>query len=83
MDKEKLNDIVCESSSDYAVLNNAYNYIENLEQKVQKQKEVIDKVKSAIKGDIDGFMTINEHGESQEILDLLEIYLQILEDKEV
>ena len=83
MDKEKLNDIVCESSSDYAVLNNAYNYIENLEQKVKQQKEVIDKVKSAIKGDIDGFMTINEHGESQEILDLLEIYLQILEDKEV
>jgi hypothetical protein len=81
MDKEKLNDIVCESSSDYAVLNNAYNYIENLEQKVKQQKEVIDKVKSAIKGDIDGFMTINEHGESQEILDLLEIYLQILEDK--
>ena len=81
MDKEKLNDIVCESSSDYAVLNNAYNYIENLEQKVKQQKEVIDKVRSAIKGDIDGFMTINEHGESQEILDLLEIYLQILEDK--
>lgn len=44
MDKEKLNDIVCESSSDYDVLNNAYNYIENLEQQVKKQKEVIDKV---------------------------------------
>ncbi len=43
MDKEKLNDIVCESSSDYDVLNNAYNYIENLEQQCKKQKEVIDK----------------------------------------
>lgn len=59
------------------------NEIKDLEQQCKKQKEVIDKVKSAIKGDIDGFMTINEHGESQEILDLLEIYLQILEDKEV
>lgn len=44
MDKEKLNDIVCESSSDYDVLTNAYNYIENLEQQVKKQKEVINKV---------------------------------------
>lgn len=43
MNKEKLNDIVCESSSDYAVLNDAYNYIEDLEQQVKKQKEVIDK----------------------------------------
>lgn len=49
MDKEKLNDIVCESSSDYAVLNNAYNYIENLEQKVKQQKEVIDKAIKLIK----------------------------------
>ena len=48
MDKEKLNDIVCESSSDYAVLNNAYNYIENLEQQCKKQKEVIDKVNKLI-----------------------------------
>lgn len=43
MNKEKLNDIVCESSSDYAVLNDAYNYIEDLEQQVKKQKKVIDK----------------------------------------
>lgn len=44
MDKEKLNDIVCESSSDYAVLNDAYNYIEDLEQQCKKQKEVIDRL---------------------------------------
>ena len=43
MNKEKLNDIICESSSDYDILNDAYNYIENLEQKCKKQKEVIDK----------------------------------------
>ena len=43
MNKEKLNDIICESSSDYDILNDAYNYIESLEQKCKKQKEVIDK----------------------------------------
>lgn len=43
MDKEKLNDIVCESSSDYDILNDAYNYIESLEQQCKQQKEVIDK----------------------------------------
>ncbi len=60
-----------------------HNRIVNLEQQCRKQKEVIDKIKKAIKGDIDGFMTINEHGESEAILELLEIYLEILEDKEV
>ncbi len=59
------------------------NEIKVLEQQCRKQKEVIDKIKKAIKGDIDGFMTINEHGESEVILELLEIYLEILEDKEV
>lgn len=43
MDKEKLNDIICESSSDYDILNDAYNYIANLEQQCKKQKEVINK----------------------------------------
>lgn len=43
MDKEKLNDIICQSSSDYDILNDAYNYIENLEQKCKKQKKTIDK----------------------------------------
>lgn len=69
---------------------NDINNIQKLEDKIKtignlckKQKEVIDKIKKAIKGDIDGFMTINEHGESEAILELLEIYLEILEDKEV
>ena len=56
MNKEKLNDIICESSSDYDILNDAYNYIENLEQKCKKQKEVIIKVMNLIKkyGKYDG-----------------------------
>lgn len=43
MNKEKLNDIICQSSSDYRILNDAYDYIENLEQQCKEQKEVIDK----------------------------------------
>ena len=43
MDKEKLNNIICESSGDYDILNDAYNYIESLEQRVKKQKEILDK----------------------------------------
>ena len=56
MKKEKLNDIICESTSDYDILNDAYNYIENLEQKCKKQKEVIIKVMNLIKkyGKYDG-----------------------------
>ena len=56
MDKEKLNDIICESSSDYDILNNAYTYIESLEQRVKKQKEVINKITDLIKqyGKYDG-----------------------------
>lgn len=57
--------------------------IDNLEIQLKKQQEIIDKIKKAIKGDIDGFMTINEHGESETILELLKIYLELLEDKEV
>ena len=49
MDKEKLNDIICDSSSDYDILNNAYTYIENLEQQCKKQQEVIDKIYEFIK----------------------------------
>ena len=49
MDKEKLNDITCESSGDYDILNDAYNYIESLEQRVKKQKEVIDRKKYLLK----------------------------------
>lgn len=56
MNKEKLNDIICESSSDYDILNDAYNYIENLEQQCKKQKKVIDKIMNLIKkyGKYDG-----------------------------
>lgn len=48
----------------------------------KKQKEVIDKIASNIKNDIDGFMTINDHGECNSILDLLNIYLDILKEVE-
>lgn len=51
-----------------------------LEQQCKKQKEVIDKIASNIKNDIDGFMTINDHGECNDILDLLNIYLDILNE---
>lgn len=49
-----------------------------LEQKVKKQQEVIDKIISAIQGDKDGFLTMNNYGECNDILELLEIYLNIL-----
>ena len=45
-----------------------------------KQK-LIDKITNAIQGDIDGFMTINNHGECNDILELLEIYLDILKEE--
>ena len=54
------------------------NKVINLEQQCQKQQEVIDKITSNIKNDIDGFMTINDHGECNSILDLLNIYLDVL-----
>ena len=43
-------------SNDYKILNNAYDYIENLEQQCKKQKEVIDKITDLIKkyGKYDG-----------------------------
>jgi hypothetical protein len=56
--------------------------IENLQQENKKYKEVIDKLKTNIKNDIDGFRTINEFGESNEILELLDIYLDILKEVE-
>ena len=52
-----------------------------LKRQIKKQKEVIDKITSNIKNDIDGFMTINDHGECNDILDLLNIYLDILKEK--
>lgn len=55
-------------------------YLMNLQEQVKKQKEVIDKITNAIQGDIDGFITINEHGECNDILELLEIYLDILKE---
>ena len=54
-------------------------YLE-LQQENKKYKEVIDKIRNAIDGDIDGFTTINEHGECTEILELLEIYKDILKE---
>ena len=55
-------------------------YIEHLEQQCKKQKEVINKITSNIENDIDGFLTINDHGECNDILDLLNIYLDILKE---
>lgn len=57
-----------------------HNKIVNLKDQVKKQKEVIDKITSNIQNDIDGFITINDHGECNDILELLEIYLDILNE---
>ena len=53
-----------------------------LREENKKYKEVIDKIRNAIDGDIDGFGTINEHGECNGILELLEIYKDILKEVE-
>lgn len=45
------------------------------------QKEILNKINSAINGDIDGFSSINEKGSCNDILELLEIYKGILEGK--
>ena len=54
--------------------------VELLKKENQKYKEVIDKLKTNIENDIDGFITINEFGESNEILELLDIYSDILKE---
>ena len=64
----------------YDEKNESQLYLMNLQEQVKKQKEVIDKITNAIQGDIDGFITINEHGECNDILELLEIYLDILKE---
>ena len=67
-------------SLDEKELNEVVDYINNLEQQVKEQKEVIDKITNNIQNDIDGFITINDHGECNDILELLEIYLDILKE---
>lgn len=46
--KEELNDIVCQSSSDYEILDNAYDYIEKLEKENKQLKDNWDKLKNFI-----------------------------------
>lgn len=72
MDKENLDDIICQSSSDYKILNDAYNYIENLEKQCKKQKEVIAKIYELIKQHIrkDEFLELNEW-QTRDLLKLL------------
>ena len=41
MNKEELTNIVCQSTSDYDILNNAYDYIEKLEEENKQLKEKI------------------------------------------
>lgn len=48
MNKEELNDIVCQSSSDYEILDNAYDYIEKLEKENKQLKDNWDKLKNFI-----------------------------------
>lgn len=49
MNKEEINNVVCESSSDYEILDNAYNYIETLEQENKQLKDNFDELKKLIK----------------------------------
>lgn len=49
-----------------------------LKRQIKEKNEVIKKVTNAIKNDIDGFITINNYGECNDILELLELYLDIL-----
>lgn len=72
MDKENLDDIICQNSSDYKILNDAYDYIENLEQQCKKQKEVIAKIYELIKQHIrkDEFLELNEW-QTRDLLKLL------------
>lgn len=55
-------------------------HYEQLQKENKKQKEVIDRITSNIQNDIDGFITINNYGECNDILELLEIYLDILKE---
>lgn len=41
MNKEELNNIICECNKDYEILNEAYNYIEKLEKENKKLKKEI------------------------------------------
>ena len=76
MNKEKLNDIVCEASSDYDILNDAYNYIEELEQQVKKQKEVIDKIIEII----NYYGIDKEHNDNSTLRYILKDMLDILKE---
>ena len=79
MNKEKLNDIICESSSDYDILNDAYNYIENLEQKCKKYKEAIEKIKTRY---CDYYGTTKEVNDNYVLRSVLKEILEILKEVE-
>lgn len=49
MDKEELNNVVCECVSDYEILNSAYEYIEKLEQKNKELEEKIEIIQDKFK----------------------------------
>ena len=62
------------------VFKELFNEMLSWKEESKKQKEVIDKITSNIQNDIDGFITINDHGECNDILELLEIYLDLLKE---
>ena len=78
--KEKLNDIICESSGDYDILNDVYNYIESLEHQVKKQKEVIDDCKEDISNLLD---IINKNCNELKCTSDEWLVIQKYQDKEV
>ena len=86
MTLEDYNEYYIQGSDHYLIpkdeFKELFNEMINWKEDTKKYKEVIEKIKNAIDGDIDGFITINEHGECTEILELLEIYKDILKEVE-
>lgn len=94
--KEELNDIVCQSSSDYEILDNAYDYIEKLEQenkslqfqlkaKEEVEKEFIKCLESEIRASESGRTYIKGMcfiGQREGLLEeILSKYKEIVEEK--
>lgn len=71
-----------ESSNELTYTYCPFEVLYQLQEENKRQQKIIDKITSNIQNDIDGFITINDHGECNDILELLEIYLDILKEVE-
>lgn len=83
--KDKLNDIVCQSSCDYEILNDVYNYIERIEkenQQLKKQLEQKDNIINKAREYVNDNVYIEDNGcglrwweiaDKGELLEILDI----------